>query len=51
MRDAGVLVKCLDGSHALLADCLRLTVGTREENDAMLSALGAALERGAAGRD
>jgi histidinol-phosphate aminotransferase len=51
MRDAGVLVKCLDGSHALLADCLRLTVGTREENEAMLSALGAALEHGAAGRD
>ncbi len=35
----GVLVKCLDGQHPLLADCLRVTVGTPEENEAFLEAL------------
>ena len=35
----GVLVKSLHGSHHLLADCLRVTVGTPEENDAFLAAL------------
>lgn len=39
-RAEGVLVKCLDGSHPLLRDCLRLTVGTPEENAALLAALG-----------
>ncbi len=39
----GVLVKCLDGQHPLLADCLRVTVGTPEENEAFLEALRAAL--------
>ncbi|MCH8552260.1 MAG: histidinol-phosphate transaminase [Natronospirillum sp.] len=38
-REQGVLIKCLDGSHPLLQDCLRLTVGTREENDALIAAL------------
>lgn len=40
LREAGVLVKCLDGQHPGLEDCLRLTVGTPEENQAMLQALG-----------
>lgn len=44
MREHGVLVKCLDGSHPLLAGCLRLTVGTPAENTRMLQALDAALE-------
>jgi histidinol-phosphate aminotransferase len=35
----GVLVKSLHGSHHLLADCLRVTVGTPPENDAFLAAL------------
>lgn len=39
MKEQGVLVKNLDGSHPSLADCLRLTVGTPEENAAMLAAL------------
>jgi len=39
MRDQGVLVKNLHGSHALLADCLRLTVGTADENRAQIMAL------------
>lgn len=43
LRDEGVLIKCLDGAHRLLADCLRVTVGTPEENDRFLDALDAAL--------
>jgi len=38
LRQQGVLVKNLDGSHPLLADCLRITVGTPEENAAFLAA-------------
>jgi len=43
MKEQGVLIKCLDGSHPLLQGCLRLTVGKPEENDQMLAALAAAL--------
>ncbi len=43
LKARGVLVKCLDGSHPLLADCLRVTVGLPEENAAFLKALGALL--------
>jgi histidinol-phosphate aminotransferase len=32
LKGEGVLVKKLDGSHPLLADCLRVTVGTPAEN-------------------
>lgn len=39
LRADGILVKCLDGSHPQLADCLRLTIGTPEENDRLLAAL------------
>lgn len=39
LKAAGVLIKKLDGSHPLLADTLRLTIGTAEENDALLAAL------------
>ena len=35
----GILVKCLDGSHPRLADCLRVTVGTPGENAQLLEAL------------
>ena len=34
----GVLIKNMHGAHPLLADCLRPTVGTPEENDALLAA-------------
>lgn len=43
MRERGVLVKNLHGAYPALQDCLRLTVGTPEENDAQLKALGQAL--------
>ena len=43
MRACGVLVKHIAGLHPLLANCLRLTVGSPHENDRMLSALTASL--------
>jgi histidinol-phosphate aminotransferase len=43
LKAGGVLVKKLDGAHPLLAHTLRLTVGTREENDALLRVLAALL--------
>ena len=39
LRRRGVLVKNLHGSHPLLDQCLRLTVGIPEENERLLSAL------------
>jgi len=39
LREHGVLIKNLDGAHPLLNDCLRPTVGTPAENDALLEAL------------
>jgi len=38
-----VLVKNVSKMHPLLANCLRLTVGTPDENARMLSALQASL--------
>ena len=38
LRGRGVLIKLLDGAHPLLADCLRPTVGTPQENDALIAA-------------
>jgi histidinol-phosphate aminotransferase len=35
----GILIKCLDGAHGLLRDCLRITVGTPEENSRCVAAL------------
>lgn len=43
MRARGVLIKDVGRMHPLLAGCLRLTVGTPDENVAMLDALTAAL--------
>lgn len=39
MKRAGVLVKNVSKMHALLHNCLRLTVGTPDENQRMLAAL------------
>ncbi len=39
MKARGVLVKHIAGLHPLLANCLRLTVGTPDENALMLQAL------------
>ena len=43
MKGAGVLVKNVSKMHPLLANCLRLTVGTADENTRMLAALEASL--------
>jgi histidinol-phosphate aminotransferase len=43
LRNAGVLVKNVSTMHASLAGCLRLTVGTSDENAQLISALAAAL--------
>jgi histidinol-phosphate aminotransferase len=43
MKANGVLVKNVEALHPLLAGCLRLTVGTPEENARMIHALGASL--------
>ena len=43
MKARGVLVKNVSGMHPLLANCLRLTVGTADENAQMLEALQASL--------
>jgi histidinol-phosphate aminotransferase len=39
LRAAGILVKNLHGWHPLLAQCLRITIGTPAENDAVLRVL------------
>ena len=39
LKLGGVLVKKLHGSHPLLEECLRFTVGTAEENDRLLQVL------------
>jgi histidinol-phosphate aminotransferase len=39
MKTRGVLVKNVSGMHPALANCLRLTVGSAEENGVMLAAL------------
>jgi len=43
LKQRGVLIKNLHGSHPLLADCLRVTVGTPAENAQFLSALSSTL--------
>ena len=43
MQSKGVLIRNLHGAHPLLDQCLRLTVGTPEENRSMLNALEEAL--------
>ena len=43
LRARGILVKTLHGSHPLLANCLRLTVGTPDENAKLLEALASIL--------
>jgi histidinol-phosphate aminotransferase len=39
LRSARILVKNVEGWHPLLANCLRITVGTPAENDALIDVL------------
>ena len=43
LKARGVLIKNLHGAHPLLENCLRVTIGTPQENDAFLAALAAEL--------
>ena len=43
MKERGVLVKNVEAMHPLLSGCLRLTVGTTEENTLMIQALRSSL--------
>lgn len=38
LKQRGVLVKCFDRAKTPLEGCLRITIGTREEDDALLAA-------------
>ena len=42
-KDMNRLIKNLDGGHPMLADCLRVTVGTSDENSALIAAFEQAL--------
>ncbi len=46
LKQRGVLIKNLAGSHALLEGCLRVTVGTAAENETFVKALRASLNVG-----
>ena len=43
LKARGVLVKNVSRMHPLLGNCLRLTVGTPDENSQMIAALQASL--------
>jgi histidinol-phosphate aminotransferase len=45
LKARGVLVKNVSKMHPLLNNCLRLTVGTEEENRQMLAALEASYDK------
>ena len=44
LKQRGILVKNVSNLHPLLAQCLRFTVGTPDENTQLISALNSALE-------
>jgi histidinol-phosphate aminotransferase len=44
LKQRGVLIKNLNGGHPALADCLRVTVGTPEENERFVTALKESLQ-------
>jgi histidinol-phosphate aminotransferase len=44
MRARGVLIKNVSGLHPLLVNCIRITIGTPDENPLTLAALRGALE-------
>jgi histidinol-phosphate aminotransferase len=39
LKEKGILIKCLDGGHPLLKNCLRITVGTTDQNERLVTAL------------
>ena len=51
LKQAGVLIKNLHGAHPLLEHCLRVTVGTPEENRRFLAAIAPVLGHRESGND
>lgn len=49
LKQRGVLIKNLDGGHPMLKDCLRVTVGTPEENEKFMAALRETITQSAQG--
>jgi histidinol-phosphate aminotransferase len=39
LRQDGLLIKVLDGTHPMLKNCVRLTVGSEEENQRLLNSI------------
>jgi len=39
LKERGVLIKNMHGQGGLLSQCLRITVGSKDENNAVLAAL------------
>lgn len=39
LKQRNILIKCLDGGHSLLKDCLRITVGATDQNEQVVEAL------------
>ena len=39
LKERGVLIKDLSRAHPLLSDCLRVTIGTPQENECFVQAL------------
>jgi len=39
LKQRKILIKCLDGGHPLLKDCLRITVGSTDQNEQVVDAL------------
>ena len=39
LKENNILIKNLNGSHEMLAQCLRITIGTAEENQAVLDVI------------
>lgn len=44
LKQRGVLIKNLNGGHPMLQDCLRVTVGTPQENERFMNALKESLD-------
>lgn len=44
LKEKGILIKLLDGSAPMLKDCLRITIGTEDENQGLLSSIAALLQ-------
>lgn len=39
LKQRNILIKCLDGGHELLKNCLRITVGSTDQNETLVAAL------------